>query len=142
MSAPYEIPQPWATAPQMGTKFSPDMTFFQRVFNSIAWAVQYDVRYVCNMPWDTCVFGVLSWSCHYSHNYIETLIKPLNDKFDTGMKLYDSFKDVRAMTILTKMTNQQTCQPSPNLRYTRRPSSSFPPVLPLTSRACSPQTPR
>eukprot|EP00045_Choanoeca_perplexa_P013960 m.160932 g.160932 ORF g.160932 m.160932 type:complete len:506 (-) comp16513_c0_seq4:1593-3110(-) len=71
MSGPYEIPQPWATAPQMGTKFTPDMGFFQRVFNSIAWAVQYDVR----------------------HNYIETLIKPLNDKFDTGMKLYDSFKD-------------------------------------------------
>eukprot|EP00730_Choanoeca_flexa_P005338 TRINITY_DN11927_c0_g3_i9.p1 TRINITY_DN11927_c0_g3~~TRINITY_DN11927_c0_g3_i9.p1 ORF type:complete len:510 (+),score=121.50 TRINITY_DN11927_c0_g3_i9:64-1593(+) len=71
MSGPYQIPQPWATAPQMGTKFTPDMNFQQRLWNSVVWLAQYDVR----------------------HNYIEGLIGPLNEKFETGMKLYDSFKD-------------------------------------------------
>ncbi|EDQ88647.1 uncharacterized protein MONBRDRAFT_37473 [Monosiga brevicollis MX1] len=71
MSAPYEIPQPWATVPQMGTKFTPDMTFGQRLFNSISWAVQYWAR----------------------HGFLEDLIHDLNERFRPGVKLYDSFQN-------------------------------------------------
>ena len=82
MSGPYEIPQPWATAPQMGTKCTPDMSFFQRVFNSLAWAVQYDVRYVCTCGRASYAFPSelhvpLPWVIHARLTVATTTSRPL-----------------------------------------------------------------
>lgn len=72
LTAPYGMPMPLATVPQMGTKFTPDMSLAQRIENGISWLVQFYLRY-----------GV-----------VEPILEPLRQKFGITTGHYESFQKV------------------------------------------------
>eukprot|EP01147_Barroeca_monosierra_P005514 gene5514-7196_t len=94
ISAMYGIPISWATVPHMSTKYSPEMTYLQRVHNAFVWLVDYMIRW----------------------HYIEPRANELRAQLGLSGSFYKSFHYVSDLIIQTDFALEFPRLITPNVR--------------------------